>query len=169
MAKKKKLISPTSAPAGMPSLTAEQSQIIQRLIKELIAQEPKESWPIPAPVDVALWKQEDGRLASAFFFSHSVDMSQNAYQFLVPMTLEVAQDAVLRGQEAIWEWLRDASAWICTLAVAKDFVMPDLIMLQIADVVRVHEADKDDAFLTRIREDAMKLALSTAVGEAVTA
>ena len=50
-----------------------------------------------------------------------------------------------------------------------DFVMPDLIMLQIADVVRVHEADKDEAFLTRIREDAMKLALSTAVGEAVTA
>ena len=164
MSKKKKK---NASPENLASLTKEQSQTIQRLVKELIAHEPKESWPIPAPVDVALWKQEDGRLVSTFFFSHSQAMGPNAFQFAVPMSLEVAQDAVARGQEAIWEWLRNASVWICTHAVSKDMAMPDRIILQIADVIRYHDVDQDKEFLAGIHKAAKELAMIAAMGEGV--
>ncbi len=166
MAKKKKIKPTESGTGNMPSLTKEQSQIIQALMKELIAQELNESWPVPVPVNVTLWKQDE-RLAASFSFAHATELNPNSYQFTVPMALEVAQDAVARGQEAIWEWLRNASAWICTSAVAQDLEMPGLIFLQISDVIRYYEADKDEEFAVRIHEAAKNLAMSTVMGASI--
>jgi hypothetical protein len=163
---KKKSKTTASGPENMPALTKEQSQIIQALMKELIAQELNESWPVPVPVNVTLWKQDE-RLAASFSFAHATELNSSSYQFAVPMTLKVAQDAVARGQEAIWEWLRDASAWICTSAVAQDLEMPGLIFLQISDVIRYYEADKDEEFAVRIHEAAKNLAMSTAMGACI--
>jgi hypothetical protein len=167
MSKKKKNKSSTANTENLASLTKEQSQTIQKLMKELISFEAKENWPVPAPVDVVLWKLEDGRLASAFFFSHALPMDPNTMRFAVPMSLEVAQDAVERGQEALWEWLRNAAVWICTSAVAQDMPMPDRIILQISDVVRYHDVDQDKEFLAGIREAAKHIAMHAAMGEGV--
>ena len=124
--------------SNFPSLDAKQDKELRSLMAEVLkANLPAAAWPIPTPIDVHFLSTPDGRREARFVFSTpNHPLLPSAMRFNCPMAVETVKDTAKRGQEAIWEWLRNNAVGICTEAVARNLDMPDRISLQIAGARR---------------------------------
>ena len=170
MAKKSKVNNPKIDTSNFPSLDAKQDKELRSLMAEVLkANLPAAAWPIPTPVDVHFLTTQDGRREARFVFSTpNHPLLPNAMRFTCPMAVETVEDTAKRGQEAVWEWLRDHAVAICTEAITRNLDMPDRISLQIAGAVRFHDVDGDREFQDRIHTEAKEMAMRAFVGREVT-
>ena len=170
MAKKSKRTDPKIDTSDFPALDAKQNKELMATLQTLLAADlPPEAWPIPTPIDVHFLSTADGRREARFVFSTPQrPLLSNAMRFMCQLDKETVRDATSRGQEAIWEWLRNNAVGICTEALVRNLDMPDRISLQLSNAVRFHDVDRDREFLDKITAEARELAMRTFVGKGVT-
>jgi hypothetical protein len=169
MAKKSKS-TPKIDTSDFPALDTNQNKELMATLQTLLAADlPPEAWPIPAAIDVHFLSTADGRREARFVFSTpNHPLLPSAMRFVCQLDKETVRDATSRGQEAIWEWLRNNAVGICTEALVRNLDMPDRISLQLSKAVRFHDVDRDREFLDKITTEARKLAMRQFVGKEVT-
>ena len=144
---------------SLPKLTEAESKEIKRIMKDLLKAVPEDKWPIAGAIDVSFFSGDYRTIV--FTLSTPVSpTAPNSMRFTVPIEKRTVVDAAKRGQGAIWDWLRDASVNICVEAVSMNLSMPDIIVLQMKDVVRSHPVYQDEAFRNQLIKAAQVMAMS---------
>ncbi len=81
------------------------------------------------------------------------------------MPKELMQEIVDKGQEPLWEWLRNISVLTCVNALAKGLEMPDRIGVQLAGALRAHDIDQDKEFQDQMHKAAQAQAMAAMMGQ----
>lgn len=147
------------------NLTPAEEQNIKRLMAGTLETLPPGLDFLPCPIDIFFLHEEGtGRWMSLFGLGspdgeHKADMRGETI-----MTKELMQEIVDKGQEPLWEWLRNISVLTCVNALAKGLEMPDRIGVQLAGALRAHDIDQDKEFQDQLHKAAQAQAMAAMMG-----
>ena len=148
------------------NLTRADEKHIQALMAGTIEALPPGLDFMPCPIDIFFLHEEGtGRWMSLFSLGSPDNRSQADMRGETIMTKELMQEIVDKGQEPLWEWLRNISVLTCVNALAKGLEMPDRIGVQLAGALRAHDIDQDKEFQDQMHKAAQAQAMAAMMGQ----
>lgn len=152
------------------NLTPAEEQNIKHLIAGTLGSLPPGMDFMPCPIDIFfLHEQGTGRWMSLFSLGSPDGNTKTGIKADMHaetiMTKELMQEIVDRGQEPLWDWLRNIAVITCVTALAKGLEMPDRIGVQLAGALRAHDIDQDKEFQDQLLKAAQAQAMAAMMGQ----
>ncbi len=148
------------------NLTPTEEQNIKRLMAGTLESLPPGLDFMPCPIDIFFLHEEGtGRWMSLFSLGSPDGSSRADMRGETIMHKELMQEIVDKGQEPLWEWLRNISVLTCVNALAKGLEMPDRIGVQLAGALRAHDIDQDKEFQEQLHKAAQAQAMAAMMGQ----
>ena len=125
---------------------------------------------MPCPIDIFFLHEEGTDRWMSLFSLGSPDggtktgMKADMHAETI-MHKELMQEIVDKGQEPLWEWLRNISVLTCVNALAKGLEMPNRIGVQLAGALRAHDIDQDKEFQDQLHKAAQVQAMAAVMGQ----
>lgn len=141
----------------LPRLTRDKDRAIRDMMRGILADPRVTSSSPPIPVDI-FFMERDGK-QMALFTMGGGQVSQHAgMQVIAALDRGTMEQIVSQGQDPIWDWLRNVAMHTCVEAVSKGLDLPNVLAVQLADVVRSVSLDDDRELRDRIYLEARELA-----------